>query len=571
MRTSIYLVFALIAAFQAGVQNQSTPQVATGSIEGMILHAGSTEPIGDVGVTLTVDTLANATTSVLTDAKGHFLFADVPPGKYAVVAQRDGYFRNGSGAGPLNRASVQTVLEPGGLVTDLRIYLVGTGIISGKVFNSRGMPAVNVKVEAVEKATINGKPTLVNSGAGNTSVSSQTDDRGEYRLSSILPGIYYVRAEAPSALAPRVAGGRGAISPTDLFPDQLYFPATRDIFAATTVHVRQNEEIADINFNLPMPNARYTISGSIHDDSAQTPQPRMSFYVVNRSPIAATNGTPRVSPVTFDPTTGKFSIPGIPPGEYEVFAVAQRAPNLFDSGNATVEVTSHDVSNMDIVIRKGVDIHGRLRVNGEPPKGKAGNTMIGLSSMSGLPASAMRVGGSNPGAVIDRETGEFTLLNVPAGAYRFRTMTVLPADTYIADVQFGEKSVYGSEFVVEPGATDTMLVDFRTPGNTLRGLATDSENHPAPGAVVVLVPEPSDRLKERRYVSAQTDQNGHFVLSSIAPGEYKLFAWDFVTTSAWQNSDFVSKYESNGKTIKIGNGTNFEMTVTVSPTSKELP
>jgi hypothetical protein len=103
MRTGIYLVFALVAAFQAAGQDRSTPRLVTGSIEGVVLHAGSRDPIGDVSVTLTADTLANAITSVLSDAKGRFSFTDVPPGKYSVVAQRDGYFRNGSGPGPINR------------------------------------------------------------------------------------------------------------------------------------------------------------------------------------------------------------------------------------------------------------------------------------------------------------------------------------------------------------------------------------------------------------------------------------------------------------------------------------
>ncbi len=571
MRTTIYLIFALFAAFQSGEPNQSTSLVTSGSVEGMILRAGSTDPISDVSVTLTVSTLANPTASVLSDAKGHFLFKDVPPGKYAVVAQRAGYFRNGTGAGPLNQASIQAVLAPGGLVTDLRIYLVGTGVISGTVFDSKGSPAANVKVEAVEKTAINGKPTLVNFGSGNTSVSTQTDDRGEYRLSSILPGDYYVRTEGVSAPNGRPAGPRGSNSSLGQFPDWLYFPSTRDSSAATTVHVRQNGEMGNINFSLPVPTTRYTISGSLHDVSAQTAQSQLLFYVVDRSPIAATNEAPRAVPVMFDPNAGKFSISGISQGQYQVFAVAQRAPNIYDTGTAAVDVNSRDVNNIDIVIRKGTDIRGRLRVNGGPPKGRAGNTMIGLSSMSGLPASALRVGGSNAGAMVDRETGEFTLLNVPAGAYRFRTVTALPTDTYIADVQFGNKSVYGSEFVIESNATDTLLVDYQTPGETFRGLVTDSENHPAPGAVVVLVPALSDRLKERRYVSALTDREGRFVLTSIAPGEYKLFAWDFVTTYAWQNSDFISKYESFGRDVKIGNAANFELTLTVASTSKESP
>jgi hypothetical protein len=48
-------------------------------------------------------------------------------------------------------------------------------------------------------------------------------------------------------------------------------------------------------------------------------------------------------------------------------------------------------------------------------------------------------------------------------------------------------------------------------------VARDAKQQPAPGATVLLVPA---------YKDVTTDQYGRFVLKSIEPGDYKLFAWE---------------------------------------------
>ena len=45
-------------------------------------------------------------------------------------------------------------------------------------------------------------------------------------------------------------------------------------------------------------------------------------------------------------------------------------------------------------------------------------------------------------------------------------------------------------------------------------------------------------------------------MRNIPPGDYKLFAWENVEPGAWQDSDFIQRYESSGQTIRINEGSN---------------
>jgi hypothetical protein len=41
------------------------------------------------------------------------------------------------------------------------------------------------------------------------------------------------------------------------------------------------------------------------------------------------------------------------------------------------------------------------------------------------------------------------------------------------------------------------------------------------------------------------------VLKNIPPGNYKLFAWDDVLSTAWMNPDFIKTFEDSGVAVKV--------------------
>jgi hypothetical protein len=54
-------------------------------------------------------------------------------------------------------------------------------------------------------------------------------------------------------------------------------------------------------------------------------------------------------------------------------------------------------------------------------------------------------------------------------------------------------------------------------------------------------------------------------MQSITPGDYKLFAWENIETEAWRNPDFIQAYENAGRPIRIDEGSNESLQLTVIP------
>jgi hypothetical protein len=72
---------------------------------------------------------------------------------------------------------------------------------------------------------------------------------------------------------------------------------------------------------------------------------------------------------------------------------------------------------------------------------------------------------------------------------------------------------------------------------------------------VVLVPDTDDAARrENLSRSAVFDQNGIFTIKAIAPGSYKLYAFESVPDDIWLVPDFLKEVESLGVALKAAEG-----------------
>jgi hypothetical protein len=69
--------------------------------------------------------------------------------------------------------------------------------------------------------------------------------------------------------------------------------------------------------------------------------------------------------------------------------------------------------------------------------------------------------------------------------------------------------------------------------------------------LVVLVPPEGRRQNPALYRTARTDTQGHFIINTVPPGPYTLFAWESVLTGAWQNAEFLRSYADRGVPVSV--------------------
>jgi len=129
------------------------------------------------------------------------------------------------------------------------------------------------------------------------------------------------------------------------------------------------------------------------------------------------------------------------------------------------------------------------------------------------------------------------------------------SDATFADIRQEGTSVYDNGLLVGNESLNLVDVLVNTAGESLDGTVTGSDQKPAAGATVILIPPENRRQNPALYKTARTDAQGRFKLTSLPPGRYTLFCWESIPSGAYQNAEFLSKYAGLGALVIIEAGT----------------
>jgi hypothetical protein len=163
-------------------------------------------------------------------------------------------------------------------------------------------------------------------------------------------------------------------------------------------------------------------------------------------------------------------------------------------------------------------------------------------------------------------SGVFTFTSVPPGRYRIQTVT-LPENAYVADMRIGGKSVYDNGFIVG-GDTDEIQVIVNSSGAQIQGAVLDAMQKPFAFARIALVPTLRRRQNIALFKTAAADADGNYMLRGIAPGEYKLFAWEPTPSNISLSPDFITEHEAQGESITVSDGRNLSVDLKLLPLSE---
>jgi hypothetical protein len=276
---------------------------------------------------------------------------------------------------------------------------------------------------------------------------------------------------------------------------------------------------------------------------------------------------------------GEFELWNIRPGAYDLYpvapvitesvAVAAGTANSATGGTPTTRrqptgriplEVNRDIADLRVVVNLGVPLSGEVVVNGTVAAPiRPESIRLILRPLDSTPASFV----SLVGTITVDARGRFAALNVPEARYTFQ-VTGLPATAYVADIRQGGTSVMENGFVLDQSATPVQVV-VETSGVTMQGIVVNAEGKPAASATVVLVPPPLRRQNLLQYRNATTDDTGTFTIRGVPPGPYTIFAWESVPPGAWQNAEFLSRYEARGRPISVGAGSAGEVQLNVIP------
>lgn len=525
-------------AFQAAAwQDSRTPQIniPEWTVDGVISDSSNSARLTDARVTIRGTQGALVGT---TDSSGRYSISGAAPGVYSVSAAKKGY--GASAALPTYKT---LSLAPGLKIGQVNLSLDPEGVIFGRVLDANKQPIAAAPVVAKIRVFTRGKVSY------QTAAYAETNDRGEYRLTGLLPAAYFVAAVPPidkpverarSMQAPETQGSvriglvRGA-----------YYPGVQSATAASAVRLHPAEERGpvDILFGNTEVHCLRASAPAVSRDG------RLSLSLVE-----LVEGRPQ-GVAAGALSGGSFEVCGLDRGAYELNLY------VFASNNPSSRPASMAIVQFDVG-REDVDL-GVLRPQPQAAmsgKAELSGTKQGSDFPTGVTVRLMpqrrSIGiGEKLGPERVNGDGSFQFPATYPGDYDL-TVAGLPAGFYVRTISQSGRDC--AAVGVNPAA-GPIRIDIATDGGFVSGRAVDAENSPVADAVILLIP-----LSGAQTTVASSDQGGGFTLSgSFPPGDYRLLAFTGVRPDEAQDLDLVRRYLGSATEITMGPGEVKALTVEV--------
>jgi hypothetical protein len=592
MRTLFLTAVLATTLFQrGGPPPQQQPPTGVGSIQGTVESRSSKIGIADVQISVTFQPPVNRSSPVpqqgafpaqqvvatlQTDASVHFGLKNLAVGTYILQATREGYTAGENQfSGAPRPASIYATLVAADQTSNVTLTLTRGATISGRIIDAKGNSVPNITVGVFQKEYQDGRAVLL------SVLTKQTDDRGEYRLFWLNPGEYYIGILPGAGAGAFAARGGAEVGPG--VPHPTFYPGVIDARTATRIKVDEGAELTGVSFSQSVGPSGVRVTGIVDNSLPNIPAgPRgqppnlgaRQFYlipldpsVLTQSNTAAIQGGARGGSDTF------FQISGVLPGSYDLIALVADDQGRPFPGRTRIDVGNQDLTGVTIPVHPGVEVKGHITLSGTGTAAVPLELLrVQLRPADGTPATAannfLNAGargarGQIGGVTAPADPSLFSYPNVPDGRYSIQL--TLPASAYIEDIREGTRSIFDSGLTIENGnAPGEIQILINSDGERLEGTVLDTAQK-AVVARVVLVPAPSRRQNASLYKTAMSNATGKFTLSGVAPGDYKLFAWEDVPNGAWQNAEFMTNYEVLGTAVRIAPGIRNDIQIRVIP------
>ena len=548
---------------------------------------------------------------VLVDAGGRFAFTALRAGHYDVTAARRGYVAGAFGKLRADGAGIPFALDPSERRTDVVIRVWKHASIAGIVVDEANEPVVGVSVFLQRREWIGGELRL--NAAPSTAT---TDDRGAYRIGSLLPGDYLVVVPSTQDTIPTsaldqvttnpspppdirdavatVAGQalplghrdvqragdfvlhgrpRAVITPdptsdggVTVYPTAYLPEAPGTVSTATLITLAASEARVVTPIRL-RPTSSVRVSGLVTGPSGPAALFTLVLAPVAADGFASEYGFEAARTVTN--AAGEYTFLGVTPGVYRmrgsVVSPAPPPPGAAAPGYAvappvptlwlseTITVGARDVT-LPLTAHSGFTVSGHVVFEGQRAPPKPEQTTRGLVSIARADGRQVRdLLGRDAGAV---QPGTFQWADIAGGRYVFRVAA--PSGWSLKSITRGGQDAIDAPFDLTEDISN-VVVTFTDRPTSVRGTALTTAGAPDADALVIIFPVTPQRWTDAgrspiQMRTARPSPSGAYSFSGLPPGSYFIAAVHDASASTWQTARFLEALSRQATRLRLDEG-----------------
>jgi Carboxypeptidase regulatory-like domain len=498
-------------AQHAWAQYTATPETANSTadrnlynLSGTVINSVTGEPVRRAAVQI----FGRDANIALTDTGGHFSLEGIAEGNVYLTAVKPGFYQD--------EASHTTPVQVAKDAPEIVLKLTPWGVIRGRVTTRDERPLEGMQVRLIAKQNVEGR--LVWTDQPNQAV---TDDEGEFRITGLQAGTYYVAVDQ----SPRATLTQKGVPNTreQIFTKQFY-PGVSEMSAATPIEVIPGDE-AEASFALSA-EPIYRVSGSLTGAASA-----VSNLVFERKAGDQADFTQTVSV-----QSGKFEAE-VPAGSYSVNGQTPDGKELVSPG-ASVMIRA-DEPQLVLPLSPAAIIPVQIE---REQGGNGSETRLPVSGgMQGMTMQLEPISPFRRGFLRARAEG---FANVAPGTYRLQITT--SGGWWVKSAQSAGVDLLSDELTVVEGEQPAPIeLTMRDGAGIVSGTVTPMGD---PGRVIVLLAQAQG---SNNVVRTTIAMQGNFTIPGVPPGEYLILALNDGDQLEYANPDVLSPYLSDAGQVTV--------------------
>ena len=622
---AVGLAFAAVGTLEPLAQSR-----ATAAVSGRVIDGVTNQPIGGAFVTIGPSARTAGQPTIVADDQGRFMFRDLPAGAFELTATARGYLAGDghvwNGAVALPTTPVE--LADGEQRSGVTIRLWPPARISGTIRDDLGDPIEGAQFGVLRVEYVGGNRRLRVVGG------AISDDLGSFRSGRLPPGSYVVGAimrrmtipvsfrelldrltVSPVAeqsvfeksirgsgamadfrmngyrvgsfiLEPGMGGAAFGPAPsadgTLLSAATLFYPGVSSPAQAQAVAVGPGEDRRGIDLTVRLTKSA-RVSGRVVGPDGPVPNIGIALLPEGFEALMSDNGFEQST--TISNQAGEFTFLGVPEGSYVARAYVippppqpnqpPAAPSADEptlSGNVAVIVRESDVTNVQLTLRKGPSVQGRLVFEGTKATPTAQQLAQGSIRFELADGRAPASPPMPPIRTAIDSTAGFRSLGLPSGSYVLR-VGGFPGWT-LESAMLNGRDVSDVALDTETATNDFtgLVVTLTDSPATVSGTVRTSAGAPAAQATVLLFSTNSTDWTNRgttprRVLKTSTSRDGSFSLAGLPTGEYFTLGTVDGLPDDWSTSQFLRTVSAAASKVTVER----RATRTVALTAVTLP
>ena len=508
------------------------------SISGNVVDSLTQQPLMGSEVILREQTgdQQAITRSTVTDVTGHFVFGNLHPGQYVMLASHRGYALPRRDSPVAFRGKTQ-LLAAHQQVENVVLPLVPYATILGRVFDESGRPLRNISLRAMRLSYQRGERDLEDTAQ------TSTDESGEYHLAALAPGKYVLLATSSSESAMNLEANPKRAP--------ICYPGTSDLAACLPVSIHNGEETTGINLRFPAQRT-VRVAGKVVDLRTSLPCPEARVTLLGDQA-----GTLIYLGQTIANANGSFQFSALTSGAYSVVAQQDTTSDQEKIfwGMRSFFVENAGLADLRVELAPAMDVKGHIRIQGSATT----DLEQMVAALDPISSSALRALIPQPESVSVMPDGSFTIHDVVAGEYSINAFPV-PQGSYL---DFSGGGIAEDEVPIRPGMGVVNLeLALSSGAATIEGTISHAS---CTGAKVWLVPDaqrPGQVTGRRRTL---VDASCRFLLSGVAPGDYKIFALEANDTELMENPELMKQLIDEANPVSALKGSHVVLQSEIAP------